>query len=85
MLQETEWRCQVFQVLNDKLILINVITYVFVPLLPEGAKPLNVRVRKVAPEPQFSVCVDTEAALVELGPTPDFFSLQAVVTQLVVI
>ena len=85
MLKEAERSSQVLKILNDELILVNVISYVVLPLLSEGAKPLDIGVGKVAPESQLCICLNADAVLVKLGPAPNLFSLETVVAQLGII
>ena len=81
MLQKAEWSRQILQVLYDELILFNIILDIVLPLLPQRSKPLHITVAKMASQPQFGISLDAVANFIELGPSPDFFTLETVVAQ----
>ena len=73
--KESKRRSQVFDILLNKLELFDVLRDVVVPLMQQGFETLHVRVRKMDAHSQFSICLDPETILVDLGPEPYFLSL----------
>ena len=76
---------QVREVVLDLLVLEDIFIDVGVPFAKQGLKFLNIRVVKVHAHAQFGVRLDAVAILVDLGPEIDFFTLQTIVTNLIIV
>jgi len=83
--EESKGSGQVFQVLLDKIQLIDVLVDVIMPISIKLFKPGNIGVRKMAPQAHFGIVFDAKAIFVELGPSPNLFALLIVVSNVLII